>query len=364
MQSLLAKIRTLKYFLTRKPLNIFNYFKNLMHCFEFFIFSPRMKTGTIEVSNICNLNCKMCETQESRREKGLVSWEVFTKAADDFYNAGVKNISFHTVNEPLLDKDIISKLKYLNQKGMKLLLTTNGTLVNFFLEKVKEAGLTNFTIRFSIDGATKETFENIRIGANFEKVVENLIKTFEYKQKYHKNLEISVNYCVNKETLFEIPLFIEKYSKYFDKMFFPLITGAFVHGANNTFYKENNLNSFTRQPCILPFRGLWVLYNGDVSICCADNNAELIVGNINKTSLIKIWHSDEIQKIRSSHLSMNVDLLPDKCKRCKMPNYLIDTKVQQIIDATVKANKNISKIPEKIMEIIHKYSHLKGYYDI
>ena len=68
-------------------------------------------------------------------------------------------------------------IKYAKDKGiLEVQFNTNAMLLTEKIsERLIEAGLDR--IIFSLDGMTKETFENIRGGANFEKVVNN-IKSF------------------------------------------------------------------------------------------------------------------------------------------------------------------------------------------
>ena len=51
--------------------------------------------------------------------------------------------------------------------------TTNATLLNDTIsKKIIDSGVD--VVFFSVDGASKETFEKIRVGANFERVKENI----------------------------------------------------------------------------------------------------------------------------------------------------------------------------------------------
>jgi radical SAM protein with 4Fe4S-binding SPASM domain len=51
--------------------------------------------------------------------------------------------------------------------------------------------------------------------------------------------------------------------------------------------------------CGRPFREIVIHSNGDVPICCDDWQKEMIVGNINDSSLTDIWQSQEFEAVRA-----------------------------------------------------------------
>ena len=62
-------------------------------------------------------------------------------------------------------------------------------------------------IYWSIDGVTKETYEKIRVGANFEQVIANVKKLVAYKKQYHSPLpEICFRFTFFKDNVREVSL--------------------------------------------------------------------------------------------------------------------------------------------------------------
>ena len=73
------------------------------------------------------------------------------------------------------------------------------------VKKILEAGLTR--LRFSLDAATKETFEKIRIGADYESVMKNIERFVELRNKGGYKLPvIGVNF-VKMKTRKILPFF-------------------------------------------------------------------------------------------------------------------------------------------------------------
>jgi len=97
-------------------------------------------------------------------------------------------------------------IEYCKKLNIVTNVITNGTLIDYgLIKKILEVGLDN--ISFSIDAATKSTYERIRMGGSFEQVITN-IKHFVAKNVNNK-INISINYTAMEENLNEIPAFIE-----------------------------------------------------------------------------------------------------------------------------------------------------------
>lgn len=127
---------------------------------------------------ICNLRCPHCETHGTpeRREyhnnkKRNMSDEMFGRLmAESLPTAEEFTLSLS--GEPLATPNFDSLLEQASQYGAKLDLITNGTT----LSKRRLAILIPHArrVQISVDGATKLTFEAIRLGAKFEQVMRNV----------------------------------------------------------------------------------------------------------------------------------------------------------------------------------------------
>jgi len=134
---------------------------------------------SIEPSNICNAECIMCPYQKMTRKKEIRPMDLFKKIVDNCVSYGVKNFNLNFYNEPFLDPFIFERIKYLKSKNARVQLFSNGSVIN--VEKILESGLDE--IIFSIDGIKKETYELIRKGLNFEKVVNNVLFLIKKKKE-------------------------------------------------------------------------------------------------------------------------------------------------------------------------------------
>ncbi|MFF2479525.1 radical SAM/SPASM domain-containing protein [Paenibacillus sp. NPDC058071] len=100
----------------------------------------RFKKFYIEITSICNLACSFCPPTE--RAKGFIPIEDFKNRLDQI-KPHTDYIYFHLKGEPLLHPKIDQLLDISYEKGFKVNITTNGTL----LQKNKHKLLTKPAIR-------------------------------------------------------------------------------------------------------------------------------------------------------------------------------------------------------------------------
>jgi radical SAM protein with 4Fe4S-binding SPASM domain len=129
----------------------------------------------LDHNNKCNLRCRMCGFSDPRVESlgkyDLPRWAYDRIAAEAFPRAARVCLSLFT--EPFMTRDFADRLASIPRYGVPFSeFYTNGTLLtDESIEKILDAQISRVT--FSIDGGTKETFEAIRVGANFEQVIRN-----------------------------------------------------------------------------------------------------------------------------------------------------------------------------------------------
>ena len=117
----------------------------------------------LAVNEYCNLRCIYCMPEEGlplRNKNELLSTKEIKKLIKISGQLGVTKIRF-TGGEPLLRKDISELVKYaVNLNGIKSVnLTTNGILLNKYLEDLQLAGLSGINI--SLDTLRSNRFIKI-----------------------------------------------------------------------------------------------------------------------------------------------------------------------------------------------------------
>ena len=149
-----------------------------------------------ELTTKCNLRCEMCyQRQERLLGKRDLSFDEIKKILDNIPN--LKRASLIGA-EIFMRPDIFQIIEEFINRGIKLYLTTNGTLINKdIVDKLKKFKKGIRGIGFSLDGL-RETHNRIR-GADFafDRTIEaiNLVK---------KDFNVSINSVMMKDNIDEL----------------------------------------------------------------------------------------------------------------------------------------------------------------
>lgn len=117
-------------------------------------------TLQISVTSRCNLRCKMCDVWERADEVQELTFEEIRSVMDQCARWGVREVNL-CGGEPLLRETCFDIIKHAKDIGMRVILTTNGTLIDERMaRKLIDSKLDILTI--SLDGAKAETHDTIR----------------------------------------------------------------------------------------------------------------------------------------------------------------------------------------------------------
>lgn len=172
------------------------------------------KVMEFELSNLCNLECVMCNgdyssliraKKEGRPPITEVYDDAFVEQLEEFI-PHLKEASFFG-GEPFLIKiyfkiwEVVSRIK----PDLEMLVQTNGTVLNNQVKRVLENG--RFRINVSIDGLDKETFESIRKNGNFDRAIQNI----RYFQKYCSDLGTAFYFSPSpiRKNMHQVPQFLQ-----------------------------------------------------------------------------------------------------------------------------------------------------------
>lgn len=93
----------------------------------------KFKKVYLEITSVCNLACRFCPP--TLRPKQFISVEDFSKRLDQI-KPHTNYIYLHVKGEPLLHPEIDQLLNISHEKGFKVNITTNGTLIKKVREKL------------------------------------------------------------------------------------------------------------------------------------------------------------------------------------------------------------------------------------
>jgi len=137
----------------------------------------------------CNLRCPDCAFTQMREEnyfirpRTAISLETFRSIIDQAAPT-LQHIRYHMLGEPFLNKQAGEMLRYAREKipSVFISIETNGTLVGPDMQKQLVDARVDY-VKFSIDGASRETYGEYRRGGDFEQVFRNMKELVETRNK-------------------------------------------------------------------------------------------------------------------------------------------------------------------------------------
>ncbi|WP_209683389.1 heme b synthase [Methanohalophilus levihalophilus] len=156
-----------------------------------------------ELTSGCNLSCLHCRgsSTECAAENEL-STEEALNFIDEVASMG-SPILILSGGEPLVRADVYDLAKYGTEKGLRVVLATNGTLVDREVaRKMKDSGIKRVSI--SIDGSTAETHDGFRgVPGAFDKAMGGI------EALKAEGLGFQINTTITKRNLTQIPGILE-----------------------------------------------------------------------------------------------------------------------------------------------------------
>lgn len=164
----------------------------------------------VEPSGRCNLDCVTCI-----RNVWAAPNEVMSEAVYEQILAGLPQFSptptifFGGLGEPLMHPNLPTMIAQAKELGAPVEVITNGTLLTERLSKqLIEAGLDRLWV--SLDGATPESYADVRLGASLPKVIAN-VKRFKRLRPagHHPHPEIGISFVAMRRNLHDLPALMQ-----------------------------------------------------------------------------------------------------------------------------------------------------------
>ena len=311
----------------------------------------------LETTTQCNLACLMCprtstlthpDHQDRNRWHKNLSLEQFQTVLRQFDR--LQCIRLHGLGEPLMNPDLIAMVSLASAQGIEVDFTTNAVLLSPAMSKeLIQSGLSHLTV--SLDGATADTYEKIRVGAQFDAVIENVHQLTMAKKRLNKEHPIlSINMVVTRENIHELHdlLHLAKYlgakeicatpieppnRKLESWVPDPCVWRETVrsarklarelgivfedHGSSSQIQIVNLLPSRKHRGvrCMLPWLAPFIRLDGYVTPCCNISDWRVLGGmSVFEHDFRLVWNSDEFRRFRRQ-LKREV---PPVCRRCPL----------------------------------------------
>ena len=314
----------------------------------------------MDITNKCNLLCKMCFYPGTvGQPKFDMEPALFRKIADQVFPYA-EGVSLACQYEPLMSRHFDEIMDIVAEGACQRVgFVTNGTLLTRRRSErlIENPHIESFAV--SIDGATHDTYERIRVNARWNKLVENLETLAELKAGLKSARPyLQLNMVLMKSTIRELPLLVdfaarvgavlveairylpmnEGVDEAIDdwETVMPILVDAKERAHAQGVYlllpvhderlagddapllesRCNEGESSTHSSyCEAPWRALQIYPNGDVHPCGYFRRA---FGNLREQDFLEIWNSEPYLELRRSLARMR---LHPTCAACNPHGY-------------------------------------------
>ena len=253
----------------------------------------------LELVNYCNLGCKWCALDHTI-PKVTMGQDLLRKLLEDLVTdrrfRNVRKLNLYSGGgEPLLHRDLAGVLRTIKEYKARckarraafptVHVVTNATVLNERVATtILESGAVD-EIRFSIDGGTREAFEELRSGAHWDAVA-GYIKRFAELNAGRIRTGII---CVLEPGK---PLTTDWMSDEFKDVVAQVdeIELRHPHDFRGDVIVQGRTKRFLDH-CYFLFHLLVLLPDGGVVVCCVDSNGVGLIGNLWESGLYEIYNS-------------------------------------------------------------------------
>jgi len=238
-------------------------------------------------------------------------WSLFETIVDELKENRCPAVTLASRGDPTLHKDLGKMLHYLCEAGiMDVKLNTNAMILSEDLcHDILSANVNE--VVFSVDAATKDLYERIRVKGKFETVLSNIARFHELREKHYRQsptvTRISGVKINSEQDLEKISSF---WSERVDQLAFK--------DASPRWDSYNNDLTFNQNPCTVLWERMYVWFDGKVNPCDFDYKSRLTVGDATQNSLKEIWTNEKYTALRHDHLKKK-RASHNPCDRCPFP---------------------------------------------
>lgn len=321
----------------------------------------------IEPVGQCNLRCRMCPIALRRDgppwgPPAFMEMATYLRLLDGFPAA--EELQLQGLGEPMMHPAFFEMVGAAVARGIRVSTNSNLTLLTpARARRCVESGLD--TLHVSIDGACAETYESIRLGANFGKVIRNLDRIVAARKSLRRDTpalrivtvlmrrnlrelpeivalahahgvsSVFVQYLCHDYGEASLPGVYRPMRDFIDaEMLGPLDTDAVESAFRSARQRAETLGVELRLPsqaavttstddasapvrgCDWPWRGAYLSYRGEAMPCCMVSTPDRInFGNMVEAGVTEVWGGQAYAAFRDALAS---ETPPEICRGCSL----------------------------------------------
>ena len=281
----------------------------------------KFKKVYIEITNICNLSCNFCpKTKRKLKFMDKESFSYIIKEVKPFTD----HIYFHLMGEPLLNKNIEFFLEESYKEGLKVNLSTNGTLLNKVSDKLINAkALRQINISLHSFEANKKTVEleeyinNVTDFIKKARINSDIICAIRLWNMDNEDLKGAngLNNDILKMLEENLNLDFSLGEKLQESKRVKLKDKVYLNMAEKFEWPDIQIQSLSDNVFCYGLRNqLGILVDGTVVPCCLDSEGNINLGNVFNNSLNDILNGERATNIYNGFSRRQA--VEDLCKKC------------------------------------------------
>ncbi|MCL2023339.1 MAG: radical SAM protein [Oscillospiraceae bacterium] len=293
----------------------------------------------LELSNNCNLNCRMCGRKAANFCLSELDMELFYSLEPLFDT--VEEVTLMGWGEPTIHPHFEEMLQVLSRHSARIYFCTNGMRLKSLHDAIFDCGVDVFAV--SVDGANPVTNSEIRRGSDLEKINAELRKIVQRKKREGLCYpHINYVFCAMKRNLRELPSLVEMAAQVgLDEVKVVFLTAFSEDFVQESLYGEDELvrkvfkettqrakelgillklphiqdadpaGDALHRECFAVYRDFYLGSDGYVRPCMS--TAHKLFAYDRSRPFMEMWNADEYQEYRRS---VNSPEMPQNCRSC------------------------------------------------
>ncbi len=285
----------------------------------------------IETSSKCNLSCLCCSHSRESDSGEFLTLEALQEILDRL-TFPLSHVHLSGNGEPLLNPHFFPSLDLIAGKGMTCNFFTNGTMLTQANCELIIKRRNIDMIAISCDGASKETFELCRVGADFERWKRSVGHFIRRMREERPGFNTTMFTTINKHNASELESIILlaaelgfKNIQLIDPVRVDDTTAAYALSNNElaalnldrlfTVARSRGLGVFSTPRrnivpprrvvrCLEAWQRPFIRANGNIQPCPAvfGSDRAAVMGNIKEQPFLDIWNGERFGEFRSAHV--------------------------------------------------------------
>lgn len=263
----------------------------------------------VELTNLCNFRCCFCPTgtKSMQRVKGYMPDAVVEALINNIEKYNLPGVRVIRWGEPTMHPQYIKIIESVKKAGAAVHINTNGSLLDQVqIQKLIDIELDS--IKFSFQGADEGTYNEMREGGDYKRLLDIVRQTYQLRgSKLYPYIQITTT--LTGETMEQIENFKKDVGNYCDyyNIGYTKLNHLNVDDMKvdedekekiRKLQQHENLHHVYSESCQEAFDKLSINWNGDVTLCCADYDGYLVIGNILDMDIKQLFNSNAANQYR------------------------------------------------------------------